>query len=68
MRGANFADPLELWAEALMAENRSDLALEKFAEAARHAPNWKRLHVKWGEALSYLGRKDEAAAQVRLAR
>jgi len=45
----------------------SDLALAKFDEANKYAPNWGRLHLKWGEALSYLGRKDEARAQYQAA-
>jgi hypothetical protein len=49
------------------AKNRSDLALTKFEEANRYAPNWGRLHLKWGEALGYVGRKDEARAQYRIA-
>jgi hypothetical protein len=44
-----------------MFRNRSDLALEKFAEAARSAPNWGRLHLKWGEALWYTGNREAAA-------
>jgi len=46
-----------------MAKNQSHLALEKFAEAEKYAPNWGRLHLKWGEALVYAGKKDEAKAQ-----
>jgi Flp pilus assembly protein TadD len=46
-----------------MAKNRSDLALAKFEEADKYAPNWGRLHLKWGEALVYAGHKDEARAQ-----
>ena len=49
--------------EALMRENRSDLALAKFEAANRLAPNWGRLHLEWGGALLYLGRTDEARAQ-----
>jgi hypothetical protein len=36
-------------------KNRSDLALAKFAEADKYAPNWGRLHLKWGEALLWSG-------------
>ena len=50
-----------------MQKNRSDLALVKFEEAAKYAPRWGRLHLKWGEALSYLGRTDEARAQFQAA-
>jgi len=50
-----------------MLKNRSDLALAKFAEADKYAPNWGRLHLKWGEALSWSGRKNEAKAQFALA-
>jgi len=51
----------------LMQKNRSDLALAKFEEANSYAPNWGRLHLKWGEALYYTGKKDEAQAQFALA-
>ena len=46
-----------------MLKNRSDLALIKFVDANKYAPNWGRLHMKWGEELGYLGRQDEARAQ-----
>ena len=46
-----------------MAKNQSHLALPKFAEAEKYAPNWGRLHLKWGEALSYAGKRDEAKKQ-----
>jgi len=59
----HFADPLEQWGQALMAERRSDLAVEKFAEAAKYAPEWGRLHLKWGEALTYTGDKRAAEKQ-----
>ncbi len=52
-----------MWGEALIARNRSDLALAKFEEANKYAPNWGKLHLKWGKALYYVGRKDEARAQ-----
>jgi tetratricopeptide (TPR) repeat protein len=64
-KGSHFADPLEMWGEALIAKNRSDLALAKFAEADKYAPNWGRLHLKWGEALFWLG--DKAGAQKQFA-
>ena len=44
-----------------MAKNQSHLAVAKFAEAEKYAPNWGRLHLKWGEALAYAGKKAEAA-------
>ena len=62
-KGPHFADPLEMWGEALMLKNRSDLALAKFEEANKYAPNWGRLHLKWGEALFYAGKQDEAKKQ-----
>ncbi|HEX3672640.1 MAG TPA: hypothetical protein VHU87_00060, partial [Rhizomicrobium sp.] len=52
---------------ALMAQNRSDLALAKFAEADQDAPHWGRLRLKWGEALVYAGKKDEAKKQFAIA-
>jgi hypothetical protein len=45
-----------------MAKNQSHLALAKFAESEKYAPNWGRLHLKWGEALIYAGKRDEAKA------
>ncbi|MEI9931831.1 MAG: hypothetical protein WDM89_15160 [Rhizomicrobium sp.] len=54
--------------EALIAKNRSDLALAKFEDANRYAPNWGRLHLKWGEALVWSGRSDDAKKQFALAR
>ena len=45
-----------------MAKNQSHLALAKFAEADKYAPNWGRLHLKWGERW-YAGRKDERKVQ-----
>jgi len=66
-KGPRFADPLEMWGEALMKKNRSDLALAKFVEADKYAPNWGKLHLKWGEALVYAGKKDEAQKQFAIA-
>ena len=62
-KGPHFADPLEMWGEALIAKNRSDLALAKFEEADKYAPNWGRLHLKWGEALWWAGEQDKASKQ-----
>jgi tetratricopeptide (TPR) repeat protein len=50
-----------------MKQNRSDRALAKFEEADKYAPNWGRLHLMWGEALGYAGKKDEAQKQFALA-
>jgi len=66
-KGPKFADPLEMWGEALIAKKQPDQALAKFEEADKYAPNWGRLHLKWGEALGYAGRKDEAHAQYQQA-
>jgi Flp pilus assembly protein TadD len=52
-----------MWGEALIAKNRSDLALAKFEEANKYAPNWGRLHLKWAEALVWSGDKDGAHTQ-----
>ena len=53
------SDSHGLW----MRKNRSDLALAKFSEANKYAPNWGLLHLKWGEASTYLGKHDEALTQ-----
>jgi Flp pilus assembly protein TadD len=52
-----------MWGEALIAKNRSDLALAKFEEANKYAPHWGRLQLKWGEALLWSGNKDGAKKQ-----
>ena len=65
--GPHFADPLEIWGEALMAKNQSHLALAKVQQAALYAPNWGRLHLKWGEALLWSGDKDAAKRQFAIA-
>jgi Flp pilus assembly protein TadD len=52
-----------MWGEALIRKNRSDLALAKFAEAAKYAPNWGRLHLKWGEALQWADDRTGAQKQ-----
>ena len=44
-----------------MAKNQSHKALTKFAEAEKYAPNWGRLHLKWGQALVWSGNKEESA-------
>jgi tetratricopeptide (TPR) repeat protein len=56
-----------MWGEALIAKDRSDLALAKFAEADKYAPNWGRLHLKWGEALLWSGNKADAKKQFEFA-
>jgi hypothetical protein len=40
-----------------------NLALAKFTEADKYTPNWGRLHLKWGEALAYAGKRNDAKAQ-----
>jgi tetratricopeptide (TPR) repeat protein len=65
-KGPHFADALEGWGEALMAKRDSGAAAE-FADAEKYAPNWGRLHLKWGEALGYAGKKDDAQKQYALA-
>ena len=60
---ADFADPLELWGEALLAKNDAKGAAARFSKAAQFAPRWGRLHLKWGEALAKLGKADEARAK-----
>ena len=66
-KGPKFADRLEMWGEALIAKKQPDQALAKFGEAEKYAPNWGRLHLKWGEALANAGRKDEAQKLYALA-
>jgi tetratricopeptide (TPR) repeat protein len=62
-----FADPLEVWGEALLAKGDAGGAARKLAAAAAFAPKWGRLHLKWGEALAAEGKAAEAQAQWRAA-
>jgi tetratricopeptide (TPR) repeat protein len=63
----HFADPLELWGEALMGKHDYAGAIAKFAEADKHAPRWGRNHLRWGEALMLSGRYAEARRQYETA-
>ncbi len=42
-------------------------AVARFAEADKDAPRWGRNHLRWGQALARLGKRDEAKAQWRSA-
>ena len=66
-KGPRFADPPQIWGEALMAKGDFAGASEKFAEAAKLAPNWGRNHLKAGEALARLGRAEAAQKELRTA-
>ena len=66
-KSPHFADPLEMWGEAMIFKNRSDLALAKFEEANKYAPEWGRLHLKWGESLLWNGDKTGAQKQFAIA-
>ncbi len=50
-----------------MAQNQSHRALAKFKQAEPLAPSWGRLHLKWGEALLYAGKPDEAKKRFAIA-
>ncbi len=66
-RGPHFADPLEIWGEALMKKGDFAAATGKFAAADANAPRWGRNHLLWGEALMLSGRYAEARAQYQMA-
>ena len=66
-KAPRFADPLELWGEALMRKGDHDGAIARFAEADRDAPRWGHNHLRWGEALMLAGRYAEARAQYETA-
>jgi tetratricopeptide (TPR) repeat protein len=63
--GPHFADPLELWGEALSLAGHANLAIARFEEANKFAPQWGRPHLKWAEALERVGQKDAAQAQFK---
>ncbi len=66
-KSPNFADPLELWGEALVQKHDFAGAAVKFAEADKDAPKWGRNHLRWGEALLLAGRYAEARTQFQAA-
>lgn len=66
-KGPRFADPLELWGEALIRQGDPAGAIAKFAEADKDAPRWGRNHMMWGEALMLSGRYAEARRQYEIA-
>lgn len=66
-KGPRFADPPQIWGEALMAKGDFAGASRKFADAARLAPNWGRNHLKAGEALTRLGGAEAARNELRTA-
>ena len=65
--GPRFADASEAAGEALLASGDAVGAAARFGAAAQYAPNWGRLHLKWGEALAGQGRAADARAQFRVA-
>jgi Tfp pilus assembly protein PilF len=50
-----------------MMKNQPRQALAKFEQAAKYAPNWGRLHLKWGAALANAGKPQEAKKQFAIA-
>ncbi len=62
-KGPHFADPLELWGEALMKKGDIRRRRRQVQAADKYAPRWGRNHLRWGEALAKLGRADAAKAQ-----
>jgi hypothetical protein len=61
------ADSFFMNQEALIADQRHHLH-EQLRQIhldvwQKRPPNWGRLHLKWGEALYYAGKRDEAKAQ-----
>ncbi len=64
-KGPHFADALEGWGEALMAQNQSHLAMAKFAEAEKYAPNWGRPAVEMGRGAHLRGRTRRSGETLR---
>ena len=63
----HFADPIELWGEALIRKGDLQAAIAKLTEASRYAPRWGRNHMMWGQALMLSGRYAEARRQYEIA-
>ena len=58
-KGPHFADALEGWGEALMAQEPLRPGAGEVRGGREIRPfNWGRLHLKWAEALTYAGKKD----------
>ena len=63
-RDEDFPNP-KLQAQSFDAAGRTGRYIR--VTAAKLAPRWGRLHLKWGEALAKLGKADEAGAKWRAA-
>ena len=63
----NSANALYLCGEALLAQNRADEAAQSFARAAKVAPVWGRLNLKYASALWMSGKRGDALARLRAA-
>jgi hypothetical protein len=66
-KGPRFADAPEIWGRALMAKGDFVGAADRFSAADKLAPNWGANHLRWGEALAKLGRREDARSQLRVA-
>ena len=51
-KAPRFADPLELWGEALMRKGDFAGAAGKFREADKLTPHWAKNHALLGQALA----------------
>ena len=65
--GPNAASNYYWWGKALLALHRPDEAAAKFAEAARHSPQWGALHLERAEALWQSGKRGPAVEALRAA-
>lgn len=59
--GPNWADPLTLQGEILLARGRPGQAERRFRQAACRAPQWAHNRVLWAAAVERAGRTQEAA-------
>lgn len=66
-RGPNSAAAERMLGDALMAERRFTDATGAYASAARLAPQWGALQMRWASALWRAGKHDEARARLRAA-
>ena len=66
-RGPNSAAAQRMLGEALLGQRKWADAERAYATAARLAPQWGSLQMRWATALWRLGKRDEARARLRAA-
>jgi tetratricopeptide (TPR) repeat protein len=60
-KAPDWADPLKLLGDILLAQGRIRAAESRYAAAARRASDWRSLHISWAATLQRMGEKKAAS-------